>query len=127
MNDTLKNAIGADPQAAVTVLDPAAGHVTMINTFAVEPERADELISFLVEATRSTLRHVPGFVSANLHVALDRTQVVNYAQWESREALLAARGNAQAATLMQQTLQIAKAFAPVPYELRACIPTVRTF
>jgi quinol monooxygenase YgiN len=121
MTDTANDAAGAAPYAT-TVIDPKAGHITMINAYAVEPERADELVNFLIEATHSTLRHVPGFVSANLHVALDRTQVVNYAQWESREALAAVRGNAQAAALMQQTLQIAKSFAPVPYELRACLP-----
>lgn len=121
VNDTLKDLADANLKSVTTVLDPDAGHVTMINTYAVEPERADELMAFLIDATNSTLRHVPGFVSANLHVALDRTQVVNYAQWESREALVAARGNAQAAALVQQTLQIAKSFAPVPCELRACI------
>lgn len=105
-----------------TMLDPEAGLVTIINTYVVEPERADELIAFLVEATLSTLRHVPGFLSANLHVALDRTLVVNYAQWRSREALAAVRENPKVVALMQEQLRIAKSFAPVLYELRACIP-----
>jgi hypothetical protein len=50
---------------------------------------------------------------------------VNYAQWESREALAAARGNAQLAALMQEQLRIAKSFSPVLYALRACIPAAR--
>jgi quinol monooxygenase YgiN len=91
MNDAIRNAAGADLKGATTVLDPEARHVTIINTYVVEPERADELIEFLVEATRSTIRHVPGFLSANLHVAIDRIHVVNYAQWQSREAIAAAR------------------------------------
>jgi quinol monooxygenase YgiN len=108
-----------------TILDPEAGHVTIINIYIVEPERADELVKFLIEATHSTLRHVPGFLSANLHVALDRTQVVNYAQWESRDALAAVRNNPQVVALMQEQLRIAKSFAPVLYSLRACIPAAR--
>lgn len=38
-----------------------------------------------------TLRHLPGFVSFNFHLSLDRTQIVNYGQWGSREAVAAAR------------------------------------
>jgi quinol monooxygenase YgiN len=122
MSNAVRDAVDADPPGGTTVLDPEAGHVTIINTYLVEPERADELITFLVEATRSTLRHVPGFLSANFHVALDSTQVVNYAQWKSREAIAAARDNPQVVALMQKQLQIAKSFAPVLYTLRACIP-----
>ncbi len=124
MNDALRN-VGADPQGGVTVLDPEAGYITIINTYVVEPERADELIAFLIESTGSTVRHVPGFISANLHVALDRTQVVNYAQWRSREALVAARENTKLAGLMQEQLRIAKSFSPVLYSLRVSIPAVR--
>lgn len=32
------------------------------------------------------MRHLPGFVSANIHRSVDGTRVTNYAQWESREA-----------------------------------------
>jgi len=125
MNDDIRNAAGADLKGATRVLDPEARHVTIINTYVVEPARADELIEFLAEATRSTIRHVPGFLSANLHVAIDRTLVVNYAQWQSREAIAAARENRQVVTLMQEQLRIAKSFAPVLYNLRACIPAAR--
>ncbi|WP_161974219.1 putative quinol monooxygenase [Rhizobium deserti] len=108
-------------QGGSTVLDPEAGQVTIVNTYVVEPERADELISFLVESTLSTVRHVPGFISANLHIAHDRSQVVNYAQWQNVEALAAARENPKLAALMQKQLQIAKSFSPVLYTLKASI------
>ncbi len=103
----------------LTTLDPAAGHVTIINTYVVAPERAEELLDFLVRSTRSTLSHVPGFVSANLHLSVDRTQVVNYAQWQSREAIAAARENPTVAALIEEQARIAESFTPILYELRA--------
>jgi len=102
----------------LTTLDPGAGYVTLINTYVVAPERAEELLDFLVRSTLETLRYVPGFVSANLHVNFERTQVVNYAQWKSHEAVAAARENPKVAALMRQQLQIAQSFAPIQYELR---------
>ncbi|MBA3844477.1 MAG: antibiotic biosynthesis monooxygenase, partial [Actinobacteria bacterium] len=35
--------------------------------------------------TEETMRHLPGFVSANLHLSRDRRYVANYAQWRSQE------------------------------------------
>jgi hypothetical protein len=64
--------------ARLTTLDPRAGDIAIINTYEVAPERAEALLDLLVRATFETLRHVPGFVSANFHMNLDRTQVVNY-------------------------------------------------
>ena len=71
-----------------------------------------------MRSTLETIRYVPGFVSANLHVNFERTQVVNYAQWKSHEAVAAARENPKVAALMRQQLEIARSFAPIQYELR---------
>jgi adenine deaminase len=54
---------------------------------------------------------VPGFISANLHVNFDRTQVVNYAQWKSSEATAAAREDPKVVALMREQLQIADSFS----------------
>lgn len=96
-----------------TVLDPDAGYVTIINSYRVAPERAEDLLAFLVRATRETIRHVPGFVSANIHVSLDRTEVVNYAQWRSRAAIAAARENPKVKALIAETTKFADSFAPI--------------
>ena len=70
--------------------DRPAGHVTtLVNHFTVAPERCDELVALLERATEDVMRHLRGFVSANLHVSLDGTRVVNDAQWESEEAYAA--------------------------------------
>jgi len=58
---------------------------TLINVFAVEPNRRAELYEHLVEATEQVIRHLPGFVSANFHLSHDGKHVVNYAQWETAE------------------------------------------
>jgi quinol monooxygenase YgiN len=70
-----------------SMIDPQAGITTLVNQFTVEPARQAELVALLEQATEEVIRHRPGFVSANLHTSLDGTRVVNYAQWESEEAL----------------------------------------
>lgn len=65
--------------------------VTLIDVHSCTPENQQELADVLAEAVRSGYRHEPGFVSANIRRSFDGTRVANYAQWESREALEAAR------------------------------------
>lgn len=122
-NGPTSSAAHAAPEtdARLTTLDPAAGYVTIINTYAVAPERAEELLDFLMRSTVETMRYVPGFVSANLHVNLDRTQVVNYAQWRNREAILAARDNPEVAARISAGSKIADSFKPIQYELRQSV------
>ena len=104
--------------ARITTLDPGAGYVTVINTYVVASDRAEELLDLLVRATAETLRYVPGFVSANFHMNFDRSQVVNYAQWRSREALAAARDFPGVAARIGEAAKVAASFTPIQYELR---------
>ena len=69
---------------------PGTAQVALINVFTVDPRRQTELVDALDRATVQIFATVPGFVSANLHVSLDRTRVVNYAQWASAEQYEAA-------------------------------------
>ncbi len=48
--------------AHLTTLDPAAGYVTIINTYAVAPEREETLLNMLVRSTAETLQYVPGWL-----------------------------------------------------------------
>jgi quinol monooxygenase YgiN len=69
-----------------------ASLTTMINLFKVAPERQQDALDILVEATDQHIRHRPGFISANLHVSEDGTRIVNYTQWKdpgSLEAMIA--------------------------------------
>jgi quinol monooxygenase YgiN len=74
---------------STTTISPHPPHVTLINVFTVIPERQRELTDLLIEATEQVIQHLPGFISANIHASTDGTRVVNYAQWESAEALQA--------------------------------------
>jgi quinol monooxygenase YgiN len=124
---TTVNKTSHAPQAApataagLTTLDPSASYVTTMNTYTVAPERVEEVLEYLVRSAIETVRYVPGFVSMNFHVSLDRTQIVNYGQWKSRDAMAAARENPKIVALMSETAKIAGSSRPVPYELRQSV------
>lgn len=101
----------------MTTLDPADGYVTLINTFTVVPDRAEELLAELVAATQNGMRHRPGFVSANLHVSADRRHVANYAQWRSQDDLDQMMADPTAREHMGRAAAIATSFDPVYYRL----------
>jgi quinol monooxygenase YgiN len=102
----------------MTTLDPQAGHLTLINTFEVAPERADDLLASLSRATDAYIRGVPGFVSANLHLSSDRRHVANYAQWRSQADLDAFMADPKAREHMVEAAAIATSFQPIYYALR---------
>jgi quinol monooxygenase YgiN len=101
----------------MTTLDPAAGHLVLINTFVVEPSRAEELLAVHSRATEDGMRQMPGFLSANLHISQDRCHVANYAQWRSQEDLNAMMNNPSARVHMREAANIATSFTPIYYEL----------
>lgn len=101
----------------MTTLDPTDGYATLINTFEVDPENADRLVELLHAAT-VTIRKLPGFVSANLHVSTDRRRVVNYAQWRTHEDFQAMLKDPGAQPHMKEAAALATSYDPVFYTLR---------
>ena len=99
-----------------TTIDVAEPVVTLINVFTVVPERAEELLELLTEATEKVMRHREGFVSANLHIGLDGRHVANYAQWRSVEHFEAMLADPAAREHMGAAMAIAAA-APVLYRV----------
>lgn len=69
-----------------TTISATSQVITLINVFTVEPGNQDRLVEAWQRSTDEVIRHLPGFVSANIHRSLDGTKVVNYAQWESPQA-----------------------------------------
>ena len=97
-------------------LDPSDGYATLINTFEVEPDQVATLTRILEDATE-TMRQMPGFISANLHVSRDRTRVVNYAQWTSNGDMQAMLQHPDAQPHLKAAADVAKSFEPVLYTL----------
>ena len=80
--------------------------VTLINVFTVDPVDQQRLVEAWQRATDDLMRHLPGFVSANVHRSLDGTKVVNYAQWESQEAFTAMLQNPDAGPYLTELSEI---------------------
>jgi quinol monooxygenase YgiN len=100
----------------MTTISPEQNVATLINVFTVAPENQERLIELLDRATEEVMRHLAGFVSANLHKSLDGTHVVNYAQWESRAAFEAMLANTEAQRHMAAALTMAQS-EPHLYEV----------
>ena len=62
------------------------------------------------------MRHLNGFISANIHKSYDGTKVINYAQWRSRKGFEAIRENANARVHMEASARLAK-FEPILCEV----------
>ncbi|MGW0159427.1 antibiotic biosynthesis monooxygenase family protein [Mycobacterium sp. NPDC003323] len=103
----------------MTTIAAAAGHATLINVFTVTPERAEALVRVLTEASDQVMRHLPGFISANIHLSEDRTRVINYAQWESTAAYAAIFEDATATGHMSRAAAIADGFEPKLYTVES--------
>lgn len=93
-----------------------SGLTTLINVFTVDPARQQELVDVLSRATQEVICHLPGFVSANIHASVDGTKVVNYAQWESPEALQAMLADPSARPHLDQAAALGS-FEPNLYEV----------
>jgi quinol monooxygenase YgiN len=99
-----------------TTIETGKPVVTLINVFTVDAARQAELIALLDRATVEVMRHLPGFVSANIHRSLDGTKVANYAQWRSKEDFQAMLKDPRAQEHMRAVTAMAQA-EPVLYEV----------
>jgi quinol monooxygenase YgiN len=94
--------------------------ITSITVFSVEPENQQPLVDLLVRAAREVINKHPGFISINIHKSLDKTQVVSYSQWESRQAFEDVLQHATFIPYVQAILKIAT-IEPHFYEVVAVI------
>jgi heme-degrading monooxygenase HmoA len=101
----------------MTTISTDADLVTLINVFAVDPARQDELLAVLTEATERVVRKQPGFISANFHKSLDGTYVANYAQWRTAADLQAMLASPEAAEHLRRASEIATEVQPVLYQV----------
>lgn len=97
--------------------------LTLINVFSIRPERQQELIDLLIDATQTTIRHIPGFISANIHRSFDGKSVVNYAQWENKASFEAMLQHPEARLHMQAAAALAT-FTPILCDVADAINVV---
>jgi quinol monooxygenase YgiN len=83
---------------------PLTDGLTVINVFTVSPKNQGRLIELLTRATESTVRHVPGFISATLHQSLDGAKVTMYAKWRSWDDYQRMRESAAASPFLTEAL-----------------------
>jgi quinol monooxygenase YgiN len=104
----------------MSTIAPDRGVLTFINVFTVEPDRRHALVDLLTEAAGQTFRHLPGFVSANIHRSLDGQKVVNYAQRRSKADFEAMQANPEARRHVQAAAAFAR-FEPVFCEVSSVV------
>lgn len=103
----------------MTTIQEHSPHATLINVFTVEPQRAGELVELLRQATVDVMRHVPGFITANIHLSTDGTRVINYAQWRSAEDFQAMLADPSAREHMSRCADLATSFDPHIYTVES--------
>lgn len=89
-----------------TVISAESPILTFINVFSVEPANQQRLVELWQQATEHVMRHLPGFISANVHRSLDGTKGINYAQWETADAFNAALKDPDATAWFARLAQI---------------------
>jgi quinol monooxygenase YgiN len=104
----------------MSVITKEQAPLTLINVFTVDPEKQDDLVRLLKQATEEDIRHRPGFISVNIHVSLDGSNVVNYAQWESEDDLRAMLADPQAQEHIRKISAIARS-APQLYSVASIV------
>jgi hypothetical protein len=91
-----------------------AGVITQINVFTVPPGGQRALVDVLGDAV-ACAREQPGWLSASLHMSLDGTRVVNYAQSDSLASAEAVVTRLKMAASLIATRHTAK---PIPDSTR---------
>jgi heme-degrading monooxygenase HmoA len=83
--------------------------------FTISPENQQRLVEILADATAKVIRHLPGFVSANIHKSVDGTRVANYAQWKTKEDFDAMLKNPDVQPHMRAALEVSPHLYEVSY------------
>jgi len=103
----------------MTTIAENSGLVTAINVFTVDPSNQQRLLDLLARMTETSVRNLPGFVSAALHRSVDGGKVTMYAQWASvqhYQDYQATRSKSGASPEVTEILAIAR-FEPAAYEV----------
>jgi heme-degrading monooxygenase HmoA len=92
------------------------GVVTQITTVDVDPKNQAEVLETMKERARFMATQ-PGFVSISLHRSADKSHILNYVQWSSREQLEAAHHSPEFRKKWPEFGKIAKDIEPCLYDV----------
>ena len=79
----------AHAQEAQIKITSDAPILTMVNVLTPAKGMQGATIAQLQKALDTILVKQPGFISGSIHRSLDSAHIVNYAQWENQESLMA--------------------------------------
>ena len=96
---------------------------TLINVFTVKPDTQQEVVDVLIEDTKTMMSRLPGFISSTVHRNQEGTRVINYVQWQNREAFEAMRKNPAAIQHMDFLRSISVKAEPLVYEVVSIVRT----
>lgn len=99
---------------------------TEIVMFTVEPEQQQKLVDAIVSEVERWVRHRSGFLSANYHLSLDGTRVVNYAQWTTQEAWQAFNQDPEIAVLAEKIRRVGVKPDGHSYKVQRVIEPLKT-
>ncbi len=98
-----------------TYIDDKASVHTLLNTFAVHPERQAEVVDCLRAFTEQNASKLPGFIAAAVHASTDGRTVVNYVQWQTAAHLHAMLASAKAKQHLAELALLVRSIRPVDY------------
>lgn len=70
-----------------SIIEAESDILTVVNVLTPKPEEQEKVVSLLQKGMNDTMRHQPGFISANIHKSLDSSHVLVYAQWQDSASL----------------------------------------
>ena len=106
----------ADTQSTIST---GGDVITLINVFTCPEERQNELVAVLDRGASEVFARLPGFISANVHASLDRTRVLDYAQWATVEDFDAIRDIPAVQEHLAEVMALAESADPRLYVVRA--------
>lgn len=100
-----------------TTIDLGNEFLTWVDVFTVHVQDQPKLLEVLDTAVEQVMRHLPGFVSANLHTSLEGTRVLNYVQWRNVDDFKAMLCDPALRKCMAEAEAIATTFDPHLYRV----------
>ncbi len=98
-------------------ISAVATSVTCIETFEVQPEKADGLIAELEGMAKQAKQQNAGYISTSIHKSGDGGNVVNYSQWTSKTDINAMLADPRAKELLTSIAEIAENSSRVIYDV----------